>query len=224
MGDQPQDRDRLIRKIRALLAKADLARNPSAAEAYAAAVKAQELLAKAGLTEADVAEREAGEVIIAKLDLGNLGAPTWAGTIAWVVAENFRCREYTDVGDGRIKMVGLEDDLRIAVEVAYFAIGSALECWADYAWAHPGSRQADYLIGFATGLRDAFEAAAAQHADDQRWGLVLRTPAVVQEATERLHIHAGRAVRIQDAAAFGQGRADGRERGTAPRHSIHRGK
>ena len=215
-----EEREGLIRKIRALLAKADPKRNPSAAEAYAAAVKAQELLARAGLTEADVAEREDAEVIIAKLDLGAMGAPGWAGSIAWVVAKNFRCDEYTDWADQRIKLVGLEADLRIAVEVTYYAIGSALECWADYVFEHPGASRKDYLIGFANGLHDAFKAAAAQHADDARWGLVLRTPAVVREAVERLNLSTGRPARIHDRDAFLRGRADGRERGTAPRNSV----
>jgi len=213
-------REALIQKIRKLLKKADLNSNPFAAEAYAAAAKARELLAQYGLTEADL-ETEEEEAIIVRLDLGPLGRERWVAILLHVVAKALRAQAYYDTGTQTLKLIALPTDARVALEVFYFALGSAWELWARYYTQNPdarGARQEDYMRGFAQGLFEAFQAQEREH---QEWGLVLRTPAKVVEVARSLNlVSRGATVRIKDVDAYNQGVADGRERGSAPRRGI----
>ena len=83
--------------------------NPSEEEAKAAALKAQELLAKYNIKESDIDE-ETSENIVEKFT--DVGLAKWKYTLASVIARNFRCQMF--MCGRRIYFYGYETDTEVA--------------------------------------------------------------------------------------------------------------
>lgn len=107
----------VIEKIQKLLALAG--NNPSEAEAGAAALKAQELMAKHGVKLADLQEMEATVEEI-KVESYNTGAGrAWKYDLARVISKNFRCKWFMH-GRRWVAFYGHETDAAAAKEVFQF--------------------------------------------------------------------------------------------------------
>lgn len=153
--------DKTIDKIRKLLALS--LNNTSAEEATAAALKAQEMMAKNGVTIADL-EDDAGiiaeKIEIAKYDCGNGHA--WKFSLAHVVAENFRCKNFS-YGKSTIAFYGYETDAMAAKEVFafLFKMGNKLSYnAAKRVWANTGSCAGvanSFLRGFVAGVKSELD-------------------------------------------------------------------
>ena len=118
--------DVIIRKVQKLLALADTDRNPSEAEAIAASMQAQKLLAKYNLEIADITgeeKKETIEQIIADVGTGK----KWKYTLANVVADSYCCKCYYH-GSEMIIFYGFKSDALIArrVFMYLFKVGNTL--------------------------------------------------------------------------------------------------
>lgn len=116
----------VIRKVQKLLALSDTDRNPSEAEAIAASMQVQKLLAKYNLEIADVTgeeKREEIEQVIADVGTGK----KWKYTLANVVAESYCCKCYYK-GSEMIIFYGYKSDSLIArrVFMYLFKVGNSL--------------------------------------------------------------------------------------------------
>lgn len=101
----------VLQKVRGLLALSG--NNPSQAEAQAAALKAQELIAKYNLTLTDV-EKETQEIVTSEYRTGV--DKSWKYGLARAVADNFRVMIYWV--DRRVAVFyGYKQDTMIAVQV-----------------------------------------------------------------------------------------------------------
>lgn len=106
------DYEKLIEKITNLL---DLAgNNPSENEALAAALKAQELMAKYHIELADLGHRQ-DEIVEEPCIAKSSGVSKWKMTLACILAENFCCKTFLSAG--RVVFYGYQQDARIAKEV-----------------------------------------------------------------------------------------------------------
>lgn len=121
--------DKIIITINKLFALADLDKNPSEAEAIAASLKAQQLMAKYGLDITDVSDEgnkrqsENIEQVIADIGEGQ----NWKYGLANIIADNYRCRYYL-IGSSSICFYGYKSDAIIArrVFIYLFSVGKRL--------------------------------------------------------------------------------------------------
>ena len=118
--------EEVIRKVQKLLALADQSRNPSEAEAIAASMQAQKLLAKYNLEIADITgeeKKEEIEQVIADVGTGN----KWKYTLANAIADSYCCKCYYH-GAEMIVFYGYQSDVLIArrVFMYLFKVGNSL--------------------------------------------------------------------------------------------------
>ena len=147
----------VIEKVKKLLAKADLEKNPSEAEALAASMMAQKLLAKYNLEIEDVTGKPKEEEIsqiITDVGTGN----KWKYDLAEVVARSYCCKCYY-VGHDKIVFYGYKSDALIArrVYMYLFSVGNKLARGyvKDYRANHgycPDGLYNDYVTGFKDGI------------------------------------------------------------------------
>ena len=124
-GDQ-EKLDTVIRKVQKLLALADQSRNPSEAEAIAASMQAQKLLAKYNLDIATVTgqeKKEGIEQVVADVGTGK----KWKYTLANIVAESYCCKCFY-YGSEMIVFYGFQSDVLVArrVFMYLFKVGNTL--------------------------------------------------------------------------------------------------
>jgi len=224
----------IIGKVQKLLRKADSERNPNEHEAQAAMLKAQELLAKYGMSIADVDMSEEDDtcrtVIKSAIDADTKTAALWKGKIANVIAPNFRCKLYktyktTYTDSGRYRkgsdhmLIGLEKDVLICKEVIAFAFKSFQKTRKYFidGWYRKNYQsrnrsltaglQNDYLDGYVSGLKAAFQKQVEEMA------LVITRHQLVDQAIYDLHLRSGGrsySTRQYDKDAMGRGYEDGK--------------
>lgn len=172
--------EKIMNKIKNLL---DLANNnPNENEAIAAALKAQELMAKydielAQLDDVDPQDREITEEIYR--NNGKHDMKKWRYGLATIIAKNFRCKNYF-LGRQNVVFYGYKEDAKIAVQVfAYlYEIGNKLAFKKYYEVKKQGlptrGVMNTYLIGFRDGIKSDLE--------KQCTALMIVTP---QEVTDK---------------------------------------
>lgn len=178
----------MAEKVAALLRLAG--NNPNVNEAQAALEKARALMMEHHLEERDLPgfqqHREAVEIDI-DTRIGEF--PAWMGTLALTIAQAFRCDVYyaSNVDDHmrrrtHIRVIGLPEDVAVVAELFPWIRGAAINLGVRYVQANGGQAE-DYYIGFAVGIKRAFDEQAAAH---QEWGLVLvKDPSVEELARYR---------------------------------------
>lgn len=160
--------EKIIEKIRKCLALAQ--NNPSEEEAKAAALQAQKLLAKYGISAADVqATKEIEEIeesVIWFKDCVKNPSRAWKINLASIVANNFRCRHFF-YGKGAVVFYGHKTDAEAAAEVFkfLFSMGDRLadrETHRVFREYQKQGRRAvvsgvynSWVSGFMVGLRDS---------------------------------------------------------------------
>lgn len=165
--------EKVLEKIKKLLALAG--NNPSEAEAMAAALKAQELMAEYNVTVTDEEE---------KIEMSEAGFHTgvdnnWKYILADVVADNFRCKSYW-IGKRRIMFYGYKSDCEIATQVFEFLFKTCKKRTnqvADKAYNETGTSKGvrfSYSRGFVAGVKEALDA--------QCTALMIVTPPEVKES------------------------------------------
>lgn len=149
--------EQVIEKIKKCLALAN--NNPSEAEAQAALLQAQKLMAKYNV-QVEMTEEEvlsySQQMCVHRYDAA------YRKPLAHVIADNFRCKYFLQ--GNRIVFFGRDTDARIAKEAFEYAYefamkeGNRLE---NKAYAEYGSARgvhSSYTAGFIAGLKQALEA------------------------------------------------------------------
>ncbi len=213
------NREKTIEKIKKLMELA--ANNPSEAEATAAALKAQRLIAEHDVNDLELMERAPED--IAELESCDWHGNPWAVTLGHAIADNFRCQLYLHFGgykgwSGRVKktseqivFIGYETDAAAATTTfnRLFEIGNRL--------ANAEARRVRKLYGTARGVKNSFLLGFVKGIRDelekQSVALVLVTPKAVSDYTEEVTSgfksthHSVR--NAYDSGAYGRGREAG---------------
>ena len=173
-----------------------LANSPNEHEAYAALLKARELMAKHKLQEADV-KPTVGQKAIMRLTSITCTkmTNTWAVRLSAIIAEQYCCRAYRNRGYGAKKvtigLVGLEDDIDICERIFTYAF----DCVAAgckrikerhkhaYKPATIRNMMNVYGNGFCDGVQEAYRKQDKSH---KEYGLVLVTPQAVADVMARM--------------------------------------
>lgn len=151
-------REQIIDRIKKLLALAK--NNPSAAEATAAALKAQKLIADNDVSKDELYDEKPED--IAKIESQDIIGKPWAVYLARAIADNFRCQHYfTESGyrgwSGRTRKTG-----RKAVFVGYETDAEAAQVTFDRLFeigerlADAECRRAKRTYGTTAGVRNSF--------------------------------------------------------------------
>lgn len=193
--------NQIIDKITKLLARAE--NNPFAGEAQACMLKAQQLMIEHNLTVADVSENTS------QAEVSELDFTEYARTIWWkkdlvnIIAKNFRCKCFlrNDHHTRRSKIVvlGLKEDVEIAMRIFDFAVEAIISCSSQYlkeakkqGLSTKGLKNT-YIFGFLSGLKAQF----AEQVNQNDWGLILVEDPLVTQAYNELKLRKGRAGSVQ---------------------------
>lgn len=212
-----ENREKILKKIENLLALAG--NNPSENEALAAALKAQELMAKYNIELAEVQDGKPAEKIVVEKYSPKANCHyvrKWRYDLANIIAKNFCCKTYV-INREITVFYGYEKDAKIAVEVFKFLFetGSRL---ADRYWRKCRKEGKDtkgvlnaYLIGFCAGIEEAL--------DKQCTALMIVTPKEVEEAYAEYSKNFGKIANnlkyAYDGRAYAEGKTDGKAAASA---------
>ena len=210
------EREAIINRIRALFERTT-ENGCTEAEAIAAALAAQRLVARYGITDSELSERRANEDII-EAETASV-CTTWSAHLASTIATAFRCCvTVTRSGYGskgkRYSFFGYETDAaaaRLAFERLH-KVGSRLATEEARRWRreYPGYSlkgvKSSYCTGFVVGVADELER--------QTKALMVVVPKEVElayeAATEGSGTYAAKG-HITCRSAFDRGRSDGQD-------------
>lgn len=181
-----QSTEKIIEKIRKIL---ELSRNnPSQAEAEAAALKAQKLMAEYHINMKEVEAVESMEEIVEKSVYVGTGNK-WKNLLAEIVAKNFRCK-YFLYGRSSIVFYGYKEDTEVAAMTFDFLFQTgnkaATNCYqkernhtikSQGYFNGSGIRNA-FLIGYLEGIKESLE--------KQCTALIITIPNEVEESYTNL--------------------------------------
>ena len=205
--------EKIIQKIQNLL---DLANNnPNENEAIAAALKAQELMAKYNIEMAQLDDKSEDREIIETIyyNTGKHDMKKWRYALAGIVAKNFRCKHYF-LGKSGVVFYGYKEDAKIALQVFtyLYEIGNKFAFKKYYEYKKNGlptkGVMNTYLVGFRDGVKSVLE--------KQCTALMIITP---QEVTDQFKIKSANfkamhnSVKIlgKNNQIYSDGKADGRD-------------
>lgn len=205
--------EKIMNKIKNLL---DLANNnPNENEAIAAALKAQELMAKYNIEldqlDDKVETREITEEVYR--NTGKHEMKKWKYSLAGIIATNFRCKNYF-MGRSDVVFYGYKEDARIALQVFTYLYETgnklAVRKYNEYKKAGLDTKGVmnTYLIGFRDGVKSVLE--------KQCTALMIVTP---KEVNEQYKIRSATFTSMkntiktlgQNSKAYAEGKADGRD-------------
>lgn len=200
-------------KLRKLMALSK--RNPSTAEAEAAALAAQRLALRAGLRP-ESEQPEEQETVREITTRASDRLPWWSRRLAVIIAGNFACEALLRKADGRqsIAFIGVGDTPDAAcfsyVELTH-AHGAARRSFGRGKAAT--AAQNDFTQGFLSGVESLLQDQAASEA------LVVQTPASVRDYVNGHRPVASRTIRIHSAfddKAWSKGFTEGQRAGRKP--------
>jgi hypothetical protein len=149
--------EKIIRTIRKVL---ELSKNnPSEEEAKAAALKAQELLAKYHLDVREVEDLDIDTIESIEEVRVSIPAKKWKYKLAKIVANNFRCRHFY-IGKSMLVFYGHKTDANVAAETYkyLFDVGNRLAGrQVDKVFGETGTSANVYnsfVAGFCTGIEE----------------------------------------------------------------------
>jgi hypothetical protein len=163
--------EKIIDKIRKILAKSG--NNSSQAEAQSALLKAQELLAKNGLTMEDIKVKTHQDPVVKEI-IKRGRVTWWQSRMGVILSNNFRCECYISSGSGLIIM-GRQGDVEIARVLYEYALS-----FIDYQTQKLRGKfrkqglptdgiMNDYCVGFMDGLKEKF----TSQVENMGFGLIL---------------------------------------------------
>lgn len=206
--------EKILNKIKNLL---DLANNnPNEHEAIAAALKAQELMAKYNieLDQLDDAKSETREIVREVYrQSGKHEMRKWKVGLASIIAKNFRCKTYFMGSSNDVVFYGFKEDAKIALQVFAFLYETGNKLAVRYynkCKKEGRSTQGvmnTYLVGFRDGVAEVLE--------KQCTALMIVTPKEVTESYEKMS-RGFRSMRTSlsmsgDHNAYSNGKSDGRD-------------
>lgn len=169
-----EQREKIIAKIQKVL---ELSKNnPSKEEAQSAALMAQRLLAQYHLSMVDIEEMEKEvetiEEVFVEVGMGN----KWKGTLASIIAKNFRCKVYF-YGKDCLVFYGYEMDASVAADTFEQMFTQGIRLANKYKRECTGDTRGvfnSYVMGFCAGLREGLE--------KQCTALMIVTPKEVEDS------------------------------------------
>lgn len=204
--------EKLIDKIKKLLAKSS--NNPSEAEASACFLKAQEMLAKAGLSmEAVIGSEEQVKEIVKEYAHEFTKMPWWYPQLGNIIAQNFRCYLYISTWGGKsaTTFMGLKQDVEISKALFQYALlFIKYQCQLVRRKVRKQGLPTDgvandYISGFLSGLHTRFQ----EQVENNNWGLVLVKDNDLVAAFEEMNLQKRskehRVTRAHNAAAYAKG-------------------
>ena len=211
----------IIERIKKLLALSK--GNTNAAEATAAALKAQKLIAEYDVSKFDLYGEEADE--ITEVESTNVRGNPWSKRLAHTIADNFRCRIYITQRGGRDWWTGKDNTTEGIVFMGYETDAEAAKVTFDRLFeignklANAEVRRVRNLYGSASGVKNSyllgFVAGIADELEKQCVALVLVRPKAVDDyADERTAGFSTSRSTIRNAhrgATYDSGRAAGRD-------------
>lgn len=206
--------EKMMEKIKNLL---DLANNnPNEHEALAAALKAQELMAKYHIEMADISDGSDEEMYEAQYeDTGKHEMKKWKNGLAAIISQNFCCKYYImDLGSRKnIVFYGYKKDAKIALEVFKFLyeVGNKFAVKYYNKCKKEGKDTKGvmntYLLGFKDGIKEVL--------GKQCTALMIITPKEVEDSFAEMSKNWRRSTSTihysQDSKAYGQGKRDGKD-------------
>lgn len=208
----------IISKIEKLLALAG--NNPSEAEAQAAMLKAQKLMAEHNLDLAQFKDQPKEEKKAVTEYFRGYHNTNWAISLAMVICDNFRCNLLRAPGYGLV-FVGLKEDVAICKAVFTFAADTLnknmMKLRRQYRKAGKSTDgiSGDYSAGFIAGLKAKYK----EQVEKNNWGLVLVKDALVEQKTKDMtnpkgKAHSGKRLnRSGDMGLYTKGYMDGKNLG-----------
>lgn len=212
----------IISKIEKLLALAG--NNPSEAEAQAAMLKAQQLMAQHNLDMAQFKNKPKEEKEAVTEYFKGYHNTNWAISLARVICNNFRCNLLRAPGYGLV-FVGLKDDVAICKAVFTFAANTLdrnmMKLRRQYRKQGLSTEgiSGDYAAGFIAGLGAKYK----EQVEKNNWGLVLIKDALVEQKTKDIidpkrKAHFGKKLnRSGDMGLYTKGYLDGKNLGADQR-------
>lgn len=208
--------EKILNKIKNLL---DLANNnPNENEAIAAALKAQELMAKYNIELDQLDDKKETREIVKEVyhQSGKHEMKKWKIGLSQIIAQNFRCKEYT-VNRQDVVFYGYKEDAKIALQVFtyLYETGNKLAVRYYNKCKKEGRETRGVMNTYLIGFRDG----AAEVLEKQCTALMIVTPKEVTESFNEMtkgwetcnvtmHLSA-------DGAAYSNGKRDGKDMVTA---------
>lgn len=199
------NKEKLMDKVNKLLALAG--NNPSEAEAQAAMLKAQKLIAEYNLDMGSFKEKD--EIVMLRAEHPNNNG--YRTHLAVIIAENFRCKAI--MSGSQVHFIGYKADAEVCVEVFNYAYkicrrgGQRAERLARKKYGYnPSGTANSYFRGFCKGVEEVL--------NEQCKALMIIVP---EEVKEELHKRSGGTykggMRLTGYSndAYEQGHRDGRD-------------
>lgn len=213
-----ENTEKILTKIKNLL---DLANNnPNEHEALAAALKAQELIAKYNIEYSELdGEKSSQKIMETKYSTNAHCMKKWRYNLAVIIAKNFCCKTYV-ISKDIVVFYGYEKDAKIALEVFRFLFEAGNKFAVKYynkckkEGKSTSGVMNTYLVGFCDGIKEVL--------DKQCTALMIVTPKEVEESyaerskkfgTLNFQLKVG-----SDHRAYSEGKEDGKS--TASARSI----
>ena len=175
-------------KIQKLLA---LSESSNEHEAYAALMKARELIAKNKLDERDFKKKEEKKVIKTVNIQGvtySMRRDPWMKNLIQTISKNYCCEYFVHLEKQTryIRFMGLEEDVNMCTDVFWYALNCIRNGIKKEKKKYKGAKTKEltivsnsYAFGFIKGLNEAFE---KQNTENEKgWGLVLSCPKEVRD-------------------------------------------
>lgn len=211
--------EKILNKIKNLL---DLANNnPNENEAIAAALKAQELMAKYNIELEQLDHKEETREIVKEVyyQSGRHEMKKWKINLSGIIAKNFRCKVYY-IGNKSaddVVFYGYKEDAKIALQVFtyLYEVGNKFAV-RYYNKCKKEGRQTrgvmnTYLVGFKDGVAEVLQ--------KQCTALMIVTPKEVTESYEEMSKgwkKVKSTLRLSgDTSAYSSGKSDGRDMASA---------
>lgn len=208
--------EKILNKIKNLL---DLANNnPNENEAIAAALKAQELMAKYNVELDQLDDKKETREIVKEVyhQSDRHEMKKWKLGLAAIIAQNFRCKVYL-LGGKDVVFYGYKEDAKIALDVFtyLYEIGNKFAVRYYNKCKKEGKETRGvmntYLVGFRDGVAEVLE--------KQCTALMIVTPKEVTESYEEM-TKGWKSVKSTlrlsgDTSAYSNGKSDGRDMATA---------
>lgn len=209
--------EKILSKIKNLL---DLANNNSNEnEAIAAALKAQELMAKYNIELDQLEDKKETREIVKEVyrQSGKHEMGKWKIGLAAIIAQNFRCKTYLIGRSSNVVFYGYKEDAKIALQVFtyLYEIGNKFAVRYYNKCKKEGKETRGvmntYLVGFRDGVAEVLE--------KQCTALMIVTPKEVTESYEEMTKDwkfVKPTLRLSgDTSAYSNGKSDGRDMATA---------
>lgn len=209
--------EKILNKIKNLL---DLANNnPNENEAIAAALKAQELMAKYNIELDQLDDKKETREIVEEIyhQSGKHEMRKWKIGLAAIIAQNFRCKTYFMGGSNDVVFYGYKEDAKIALQVFtyLYELGNKFAVRYYNKCKKEGRETRGVMNTYLVGFRDG----AAEVLGKQCTALMIVTPKEVtksfEEMTKNWKTAKTRLNMSGDQAAYSNGKKDGKDMATA---------